>query len=72
MQLKRKIFNNRLSNHFDNLGGLVTGITKDINEISGLVLSMEKYGTQINGLKKEISNTKNETISLGKTPTPTP
>jgi hypothetical protein len=44
MQFKKKIFNNRLSNNPENLGNLVTGITKDINELSQLILSMEKYG----------------------------
>ena len=45
MQFKQKIFNNRLQNDPENLGQLVTGITKDINEISQLTLSLEKYGT---------------------------
>ena len=44
MQFKKKIFNNRLSNDPENLGNLVTGITKDINELSQLILYMEKYG----------------------------
>ena len=34
MKFNRKIFNNRLSNQFENLGNLVNGVTKDINDIS--------------------------------------
>lgn len=44
MQMKKKIFNTRLSNNFENLGTLVTGVTKDINEISSVLLSLERYG----------------------------
>ena len=51
MQFNKKIFNNRLQNDPENLGLLVTGITKDINEISQLTLSLEKYGHQTQNLK---------------------
>lgn len=53
MQFKQKIFNNRLSNHPENLGALVTGITKDINDLSQVLLNVEKYGQTIHQLKKE-------------------
>jgi len=54
MQMNRKIQNTRLQNKPENLGNLVTGITKDIQEISGIVLSLEKYGTEIHNLQKDI------------------
>jgi len=48
MQFNKKIYNTRLSNYQENLGRLVKGITKDINEMSELVVGLKKYGTQIN------------------------
>jgi hypothetical protein len=45
MQFNRKIYNTRLSNYAENLGGMVKGITKDIEEIGGIVIHMKKYGT---------------------------
>ena len=45
MQFNKKIYNTRLSNYAENLGGMVKGITKDIEEIGGLVIHMKKYGT---------------------------
>jgi len=53
MQMNRKIFNTRLQNKEENLGNLVTGITKDIHEISGILHSMEKYGAEIHNLHKD-------------------
>jgi hypothetical protein len=38
MQFNKKIFNTRLTNYQDNLGNLVKGITKDINEVSALII----------------------------------
>jgi len=34
MRCHNKIFNNRLSNKFEDLGVLVTGITRDIRDVS--------------------------------------
>ena len=45
MQFNKKIFNTRLTNYQDNLGNLVKGITKDINEVSALIIDTQKYGT---------------------------
>lgn len=45
MQFNRKIYNTRLSNYAENLGVMVKGITKDIEEIGGLVIHLNKYGT---------------------------
>lgn len=56
MQMNKKIFNNRLSNDYDNLGSLVTGMQKDLNEISGMILGFEKYGTQVHNLRKDVQN----------------
>lgn len=58
MQLNKKIFNNRLQNKFENLGNLVTGMSKDINEMSSLILSLEKYGSQMHNLKKDVQQIK--------------
>jgi hypothetical protein len=54
MKFNRKIFNNRLSNEFENLGSLVNGVTKDINDISKILMGMEKYGNQFNNMKQDI------------------
>jgi hypothetical protein len=54
MQMNKKIYNNRLSNDYDNLGSLVTGMQKDLNEISGMILGFEKYGTQVHNLRKDV------------------
>lgn len=55
MQLNKKIYNNRLSNHYDNLGGLVTGVTKDIKEVADMLLGMEKYGVQLHSIKNQVN-----------------
>jgi len=34
-----------LYNYAENLGSMVKGITKDIEEIGGLVIHLSKYGT---------------------------
>ena len=54
MQFNKKIYNNRLSNHYDNLGQLVTGITKDIKEVSDMVLSLEKYGVHFHQMSDQV------------------
>jgi len=54
MKFNRKIVNNRLSNEFENLGSLVNGVTKDINDISKILMGMTKYGNQFNNMKQDI------------------
>jgi len=54
MKFNRKIFNNRLSNEFENLGPLVNGVTKDINDISKILMGLTKYGNQFNNMKQDI------------------
>jgi len=44
MQMNKKIYNNRLSNNYDNLKQLVVGVSKDVNEVTTLLLKIEKYG----------------------------
>ena len=44
MQMNKKIYNNRLSNNYDNLKELVVGVSKDVNEVTQLLLKIEKYG----------------------------
>lgn len=50
MQFNKKIYNTRLSNYQENLGNLVKGITKDINEVSDLVIHLKKYGLQMHNM----------------------
>jgi hypothetical protein len=45
MQLSKKLYNNRLSNHYDNIGKLCTGITKDIDDITKIVSGLHSYGS---------------------------
>ncbi len=56
MQFNRKIYNTRLSNYAENLGGMVKGITKDIEEIGGIVIHMKKYGTYLHNCTKDLNN----------------
>lgn len=70
MQMNKKIFNNRLSNDYDNLGSLVTGMQKDLNEISGMILGFEKYGTQVHNLRKDVQNQQRQFVAMTKTAGP--
>lgn len=54
MKFNKKIFNNRLSNEHENLGTLVNGVTKDINDISMILMGLNKYGNQFNNMKEDI------------------
>jgi hypothetical protein len=56
MKLNKKIYNTRLSNEYDNLGPLVTGMQKDLNDISGMILSFEKYSSQVHNLRKDVQS----------------
>lgn len=56
MQFSKKIFNTRLSNYQENLGNLVKGITKDINEVSDLVIGLKKYGLQMHNISKDLAD----------------
>lgn len=55
MQFNKKIYNTRLSNYQENLGNLVKGITKDINEVSDLVIHLKKYGLQMHNISKDLA-----------------
>lgn len=48
----RKLFNNRLQNEPENLKKLVSGVTKDINDISNLLLSFNRYRSTISDFKQ--------------------
>ena len=48
----RKLFNNRLQNEPENLKKLVSGVTKDINDISNLILSFQRYRSTITDFKQ--------------------
>lgn len=48
----RKLFNNRLQNEPENLKKLVSGVTKDINDISNLILSFQRYRSTISDFKQ--------------------
>jgi len=54
MKMNKKIYNNRLSNEPENLGNLTIGIKKDINELSQVILSLEKYGNTAHALKNHV------------------
>jgi hypothetical protein len=54
MQLDKKIFNSRLCNSFEDLGSLVKGITKDINEIADITINLENYGVQVHNVAKDL------------------
>jgi hypothetical protein len=51
LTLNKKLYNNRLQNEPENLKKIISGVTKDINEISKLMLSFEKYRSTINDFK---------------------
>lgn len=51
MQLKKKLFNNRLQNKPDDLKGLVRGAYGDIKEITGLVQQLQRYRAQFSDMK---------------------
>lgn len=61
MQFNKKIFNTRLSNYQENLGNLVKGITKDINEVSDLVIGLNKYGLRMANISKELAEQRKQT-----------
>ena len=63
MQFNKKIFNTRLSNYQENLGNLVKGITKDINEVSELVIGLNKYGLRMANISKELAEQRKQTNS---------
>ena len=52
-QLDKKIYNSRLCNNFEDIGGLCKGISKDIIEMSKLTIDMQKYGLNIHNVKKD-------------------
>lgn len=54
MQLKKKLFNNRLQNKPDDLKGLVRGAAGDIKEITQLVMQLQRYRTQFSDMKNLI------------------
>jgi hypothetical protein len=51
LTLNKKLYNNILQNEPENLKKIISGVTKDINEISKLMLSFEKYRSTINDFK---------------------
>lgn len=51
LRLDKKLFNNRLQNEPENLKRIISGVTKDITEVSNLILSFEKYRSTISDFK---------------------
>ena len=51
MRLNKKLFNNRLQNEPENLKKIISGVTKDIHDISSLIFSFERYRSTINDFK---------------------
>lgn len=67
MQLDKKIFNSRLCNSFEDLGSLVKGITKDINEIADITINLENYGVQVHNVAKDLKDqVQNEDTSISR------
>lgn len=56
LRLDKKLFNNRLQNDPENLKRIISGVTKDINEVSNLILSFEKYRSTISDFKQGLQN----------------
>jgi hypothetical protein len=59
LRLDKKLFNNRLQNEPENLKRIISGVTKDINEISSLILSFEKYRSTISDFKQGLQRQMN-------------
>ena len=59
LRLNKKLFNNRLQNEPGDLKRLVSGATKDINDISNLILSLQRYRQTSNDFKQGLSNKPN-------------
>lgn len=51
IRLNKKLFNNRLQNKPEDLKKVVSGVTKDINDISNLILSLQKYRSTVSDFK---------------------
>lgn len=56
LRLDKKLFNNRLQNEPENLKKIVSGVTKDINDISNLLLSLESYRSTVSDFKHSVSS----------------
>ena len=60
IRLNKKLFNNRLQNNPEDLKGLVRGARQDIQEITVLVQSLQRYRAQFSDMKgliqKQASN----------------
>ena len=54
LRLNKKLFNNRLQNDPENLKKVISGVTKDISDISNLITSLKKYRSSFNDLKQTL------------------
>lgn len=54
MKLTKKIFNYRLQNDPESLKKIISGATKDIQELSDLILSLQKYRSQVSDFKGQL------------------
>jgi hypothetical protein len=43
IKLKKKMYNSRMTNNKKDLQNIISGATKDINDVSNLLLSFKKY-----------------------------
>ena len=55
LQIKKKIFNNRLQNEPENLKKIISGVTRDISEISSLILTLSKSKQALTSASQNLS-----------------
>ena len=65
IRLNKKLYNNRLQNEPENLKKLVSGVTKDINDISSLILSFQRYRSTISDFKNGLQSQKGGNLPGG-------
>lgn len=56
LRLNKKLFNNRLQNEPENLKKVISGVTKDLTDISSLIVSLQNYKSTITDLKQNIAS----------------
>ena len=52
LRLNKKLYNNRLQNEQEHLKKIVSGVTKDINDISTLIFGLERYRSTVSDFRR--------------------
>jgi hypothetical protein len=52
----KKLFNNRLQNEPENLKKVISGVTKDLTDISSLIVSLQTYKSTITDMKQNLAS----------------